>query len=41
MAEQEKTYDERAQEVQEAPDEGAGWEGESDATESETERAEK
>lgn len=37
----EKTYDEKAQEVQEAPDEGAGWEGESDAGETETEPAAK
>lgn len=41
MAEQEKTYDEKVQEVKEAPGEGAGQQGDGDADQAETERAEK
>ena len=39
--EQEKTYDEKAKEVQEAPGEGAGWAAEGDGEQAETEPADK
>ena len=41
MTEQEKTYDEKAEEVREAPTEGAGWATEGDGEQAETERADK
>ncbi len=39
--EQDKTYEEKAKEVQEAPDEGAGWQNEGDGAKDETEPADK
>lgn len=40
MSERDSSYEEKADEVREAPGEGAGWEGEAE-TENETERADK
>ncbi len=39
--EQDKTYEEKAKEVQEAPGEGAGWQSEGDGDQAETEPADK
>ncbi len=40
MSKRDESYEEKKAEVQEAPGEGAGWEGEAE-TEDQTERAEK
>ncbi len=41
MEEQEKSYDEKVEEVKSAPGEGAGWESDADEEPVDTERAEK